>query len=188
MAVETQKRFQTPPKGDRNRMKGLLLATLSLVCVSVGASAENRETFVRTAEQKVKVLRAAATQTPQAPRFSESASELSETQIASIEKNARRDAETESDEKFWALATFAGSTFLGPYFSLPALGVSYYYQPAPPAHRLIGKSLRYTEIYTHTYKSVYRRASLRGVLIGGLGGSALYYYNRRYGFTFFRSW
>ena len=114
--------------------------------------------------------------------------ELSETQIAGLEKQARTDAEKESDEKFWALATFAGSTFLGPYFSIPALGGAYYYQPPPPAHRFIGKSQRYKEIYTLTYKSAYRRAALRGVLIGGLGGSALYYYNRRYGITFFRSW
>ena len=109
--------------------------------------------------------------------------ELSERQISTLEKQARADAETEGDEKFWALATF-----LGPYFTIPALGGAYYYQPPPPAHRFIGKSPLYKEIYTRSYKSTYRRAALRGVLIGTLGGTAVYYYNRRYGFTFFRSW
>ncbi|MDE0426557.1 MAG: hypothetical protein OXN25_17030 [Candidatus Poribacteria bacterium] len=117
------------------------------------------------------------------------AAEISQTEIATIEAQARRDAEIEGDEKFWALATFAGNAFLGPYFSVPALGGAYYYQPDPPAHRFIDNpTLLHKEIYTSTYKSVYRRSAIRGVIIGALGGAALYYYRRQYGFNFFYTW
>ena len=114
-----------------------------------------------------------------------SAAELSDAERIVLEDQARRDAEKEGDEKFWALATFAGTTLVSPYLSLPAL----YYQPAPAAYRFRGKSPVAIEIYTHTYKSVYRRTALRGVLIGALGGSTLYYLTGRgYGLTFVRSW
>ena len=107
----------------------------------------------------------------------------------SIEKQARTDAQRDSDEKFWALATFAGSTFFGPYIGIPALGAAVFYQPPPPAHRFLGKSPEYVQIYTHTYKSTYRRTAIRGTLIGCLGGGALYYLNRSgYGFSFVRTW
>ena len=115
--------------------------------------------------------------------------ELTQTEITAIEVKARGDAEKEGDEKFWALATFAGNTFLGPYFSIPALGVSYYYQPDPPTHRFIGNpSPLYKQIYTRTYKSVYRRSAVRGVILGALGGTALYFYRRQYGFNLFFTW
>ena len=114
---------------------------------------------------------------------------LSDAQREAVENQARRDAKLEGDEKFWALATFAGTTLVSPYFSLPALAGATFYQPAPPAYRFRGKSQVDVEIYTHTYKSVYRRAAIRGVLIGALGGSTLYYLTGRgYGITFFRSW
>jgi len=118
-----------------------------------------------------------------------SAAELSDAERVALEDQARRDAEKEGDEKFWALATFAGTTLVSPYLSLPALAGAWYYQPAPPAYRFRGKSPVAIEIYTHTYKSVYRRTAIRGCLIGALGGSTLYYLTRRgYGFTFVRSW
>lgn len=118
-----------------------------------------------------------------------SAAELSDAERVVLETQARKDAETEGDEKFWALATFAGATLVSPYLSLPALGGAWYYQPAPPAYRFRGKSPLAIEIYTHTYKSAYRRTALRGGLIGALGGSTLYYLTRRgVGFTFVRSW
>ena len=120
---------------------------------------------------------------------SSSAAELSDAERVVLEDQARRDAEKEGDEKFWALATFAGTTLVSPYLSLPALAGAWYYQPAPPAYRFRGKSPVAIEIYTHTYKSVYRRTALRGVIVGALGGSTLYYLTRRgYGFTFVRSW
>ena len=120
---------------------------------------------------------------------SSSAAELSDTERAVLEDQARRDAEKEGDEKFWALATFAGTTLVSPYLSLGALAGAWYYQPEPPAYRFRDKSPVASEIYTHTYKSVYRRTAIRGVLIGALGGSTLYYLTRRgYGFTFVRSW
>lgn len=120
---------------------------------------------------------------------SSSAAELSDAERVVLENQARRDAEKEGDEKFWALATFAGATLVSPYLSLPALAGAWYYQPAPPAYRFRGKSPVAIEIYTHTYKSVYRRTAIRGVLIGALGGSTLYYLTRRgVGFTFVRSW
>ena len=99
-----------------------------------------------------------------------SAAELSDAERVVLEDQARRDAEKEGDEKFWALATFAGTTLVSPYLSLPALAGAWYYQPAPPAYRFRGKSPIAIEIYTHTYKSVYRRAAIRGCLIGALGG------------------
>ena len=118
-----------------------------------------------------------------------SATELSDAERVVLEDQARRDAEKEGDEKFWALATFAGTTLVSPYLSLPALAGAWYYQPAPPAYRFRGKAPVAIEIYTHTYKSVYRRTAIRGVLIGALGGSTLYYLTRRgVGFTFVRSW
>ena len=118
-----------------------------------------------------------------------SAAELSDAERVVLEDQARRDAEKEGDEKFWALATLAGTTLVSPYLSLPALAGAWYYQPAPPAYRFRGKSPVAIEIYTHTYKSVYRRAAIRGCLIGALGGSTLYYLTGRgYGLTFVRSW
>ena len=112
-----------------------------------------------------------------------------DTEIYAIENQARTDAQRDSDEKFWALATFAGSTFFGPYIGIPALGAAAFYQPPPPAHRFLGKSPKYVEIYTHTYKSTYRRTAIRGTLIGCLGGGAIYYLTRRgYGFSFLRTW
>jgi len=120
---------------------------------------------------------------------SSSAAELSNAERISLEDQARRDAEKEGDEKFWALATFAGTTLVSPYISLGAIAGAWYYQPAPPAYRFKGQSPLAIEIYTYTYKSVYRRAAIRGVLIGALGGSTLYYLTRSgYGFTFVRSW
>ena len=117
------------------------------------------------------------------------AAEFSYAERVVLEDQARRDAQKEGDEKFWALATFAGTTLVSPYLSLGALAGAWYYQPAPPAYRFRGKSLVAIEIYTHTYKSVYRRAAIRGVLIGALGGSTLYYLaGRGYGFSFVRSW
>ena len=117
------------------------------------------------------------------------AAELSDAERVVLEDQARRDAQKEGDEKFWALATFAGTTLVSPYLSLPALAGAWYYQPAPPAYRFRGKSPVAIEIYTHTYKSVYRRTAIRGCLIGALGGSTLYYLTGRgYGFTFVRSW
>ena len=120
---------------------------------------------------------------------SSSAAELSDAERVVLEDQARRDAQKEGDEKFWALATFAGTTLVSPYLSLPALAGAWYYQPAPPAYRFRGKSSVAIEIYTHTYKSAYRRTAIRGCLIGALGGSTLYYLTGRgYGFTFVRSW
>ena len=80
-----------------------------------------------------------------------SAAELSDAERVVLEDQARRDAEKEGDEKFWALATFAGTTLVSPYLSLPALAGAWYYQPAPPAYRFRGKSPVAIEIYTHTY-------------------------------------
>jgi len=118
-----------------------------------------------------------------------SAAELSDTERVVLEDQARRDAQKEGDEKFWALATFAGTTLVSPYLSLPALAGAWYYQPAPPAYRFRGKSPVAIEIYTHTYKSVYRRTAIRGCLIGAVGGSTVYYLTGRgYGLTFVRSW
>ena len=85
-----------------------------------------------------------------------SAAELSDAERIVLEDQARRDAEKEGDEKFWALATFAGTTLVSPYLSLGALAGAWYYQPAPPAYRFRGKSPVAIEIYTHTYKSVPR--------------------------------
>ena len=122
--------------------------------------------------------------------LSPSSAEISDTQRVTLENQARKDAETEGDEKFWALeTTFAGTTLVSPSLSLPALAGATFYPPAPPAYRFRGKSPVAVEIYTHTYKSVYRRTALRGVRIGALGGSTLYDLTRRgYGFTFVRSW
>ena len=118
-----------------------------------------------------------------------SVAELSDAERIVLEDQARRDAEKEGDEKFLALATFAGTTLVSPYLSLGALAGAWYYQPAPAAYRFRGKSPVAIEIYTHTYKSVYRRTALRGVLIGALGGSTLYYLTGRgYALTFVRSW
>lgn len=116
------------------------------------------------------------------------ADDLHDTEIAAIEEKARTDAKRDSDEKFWALATFAGSTFFGAYIGIPALGAAVLYQPPPPAHRFFGKSPRYIQIYTHIYKDIYRRTAIRGTLIGCLGGGTLYYLAGVRGLSFVRTW
>ena len=55
-----------------------------------------------------------------------SVAELSDAERIVLEAQARRDAEKEGDEKFLALATFAGTPLVSPYLSLGSLVRSIY--------------------------------------------------------------
>ncbi len=84
-----------------------------------------------------------------------------QTEAIAAEAAAEADANKDVNKPLWfgAGCLLSGLSFAplpGCYsLFLPPLGLTgtYFYQPDPPASRLIGKSPEYVDVYTQTYKS-----------------------------------
>lgn len=91
---------------------------------------------------------------------------------------AKSDAEFDAEEDVNTTLWLAAGGILGVAGNLPlgaaAIGGAYFYQPVPPAERLLGKSADYVSIYTDTYKARSRRLQLEAAAKGALGGSAVF--------------
>ena len=89
--------------------------------------------------------------------------------------DAEYDAEDDVNTALWLAAGgvlgTAGSCLLGSV----AMGGAYFYQPVPPAERLLGKSAAYVSFYTDAYKARIRRLQLVAATKGTLGGSAVFF-------------
>ncbi len=89
--------------------------------------------------------------------------------------DAEYDAEDDVNTTLWLVAGgilgTAGSCLLGSV----AIGGSYFYQPVPPAERLLGKSAAYVSFYTDAYKARIRRLQLVAATKGAAGGSAVFF-------------
>lgn len=89
-------------------------------------------------------------------------------------KDAGSDAESAANKWFWFGGTCVGTTFLSCVAcGLPSMGIAYFYEPAPPTSRLIGKSPEYVEIYQKAYKEKVRSHQVSratwGCIVGSIG-------------------
>ena len=88
--------------------------------------------------------------------------------------DAQTDAAANANQLMWLGGTFAGTSLVGCLFcGLPAIIAASIYEPAPPAHRLIGKSPEYVMAYQTTYKEAIKSHQTRNATIGCLGGSVV---------------
>ena len=83
---------------------------------------------------------------------------------------AERDAEARSNKMVWRLLGCAGG--------LITVAATYFYEPAPPAGSLIGKSPEYVAFYTDAYtqkaKSIQFRSAIEGCVAGTCAVTVFY--------------
>ena len=89
-------------------------------------------------------------------------------------RDAESDAESAANNWFWFGGTCLGTTFLSCVAcGLPSMAIAYFYEPAAPTSRLIGKSPEYVEIYQKTYKDKVRSHQVSratwGCIVGSIG-------------------
>ena len=76
-----------------------------------------------------------------------------------------RDAEARTNKTVWRL--------LGCVGGLIVVGATYFYEPAPPAGSLLGKSPEYIAYYTDAYKQKSKNLQFRGAVEGCVAGSCI---------------
>ena len=105
------------------------------------------------------------------PVYSQSPESVESTQNQAA-VDAEIDAAANDNQLMWLVGTFAGTSLVGCLFcGLPAIVVASIYEPAPPAHRLMGKSPEYIMAYQTAYKEAIKSHQTRNATIGCLGGS-----------------
>ena len=92
--------------------------------------------------------------------------------------DATADANKAVNKTLWfgAGCVLSGVSFSVPYGYILAIGGiagSYFYNPAPPPHRLLGKSPEYIATYTSTYKSKRGMGQATWTTIGCVSGSTV---------------
>lgn len=100
--------------------------------------------------------------------------------VAQAEADATADANKDVNKPLWfgTGCLISGLVFLPlPGWSsclLPPIGLTgtYFYRPAPPVSRLIGRTPEYVEVYTSTYKSKRGNVQARWASAGCLSGGA----------------
>ena len=92
--------------------------------------------------------------------------------------DAKSDAEFDAEDDVNTMLWFAAGGILGVAGNLPlgavAVGGAYFYQPVPPAERLLGKPPAYVSAYTDAYKASSRNLRLSAAAKGALGGTAIF--------------
>lgn len=100
--------------------------------------------------------------------------------VVQAEIDAAADANKDINKLLWfgTGCLLSGLTFLPiPGWSsclLPPIGLTgtYFYRPAPPVSRLIGRTPEYVDVYTSTYKSKRGNIQARWASMGCIGGGA----------------
>ena len=91
---------------------------------------------------------------------------------------AKAAAEFDAEEDVNATLWIAAGGILGVAGNLPlgaiAIGGAYFYQPIPPAERLLGKPAAYVSLYTDAYKARSRDLQLSAATKGALGGATVF--------------
>jgi hypothetical protein len=79
-------------------------------------------------------------------------------QLQDAVRDAERDAESDVNPLVWIAAGFL--------LNVTGIGIAYFYEPSPPAFRLMGKSPDYVTMYTYAYKKKAKSIQTRNALIG----------------------
>ena len=92
--------------------------------------------------------------------------------------DAKSDAEYDAEDDVNTTLWLAAGGILGVAGNLPlgavAVGGAYFYQPIPPAERLLGKPAAYVSAYTDAYKASSRNLRLSAAAKGALGGATVF--------------
>lgn len=99
-------------------------------------------------------------------------------QQKAVALDAKSDAEFDAEDDVNTTLWFAAGGILGVAGNLPlgavAVGGAYFYQPIPPAERLLGKPAAYVSAYTDAYKASSRNLRLSAAAKGALGGATVF--------------